>query len=162
MREKRSLIESQLLGFLFAATFFASLLRAARNCLCVAGVGRQLALGASHRHRRFGVGLHLRKSAQLGERHPRPQETFAVGRFLEQFEGRGPAQVDPAAFAVGFGDDLGHGRRAMEVEVGVQALAMEPADRLGVLRIDVTNPALGSGLHETRVNGPAPTTPCYN
>src|ERR1051326_7820928 len=48
---------------------------------------QELAFGALHAQGSFGVGLSPGECVQFGERHARPQDTLAVRRFLQKFEG---------------------------------------------------------------------------
>ena len=84
-----------------------------------------------------GIGLTPSYMFQLLQCYAGSQQVFALRHLLEKFEGGCPALVYPPAFAVGFGNDLGDRARTMEVDVGVEVVAMKHMHRLGVTRIDV-------------------------
>jgi len=79
----------------------------------------------------------LSETLQVGHGDAGTQKALALRYFAESFEGSGPTLVDSAAFAVGLGEDRGHGTRPVEVDVRVEVLPVKLIHGLGVLGTDV-------------------------
>src|SRR5208337_3744484 len=58
---------------------------------CPLEAGEELAFGALHGQRGFGIGLGLGEALQLRQRDSWPQEVLAARQFAKQFERRRPA-----------------------------------------------------------------------
>ena len=107
---------------------------------CCADAAQQLTLGALHFQGGFGVGLELCELLECGQRHAEPEQTLAARYLLEQLERRGPPRIGTAALAVGHDDHHRHRAGAMEVDVGIQMIAVKRIDRRGVFAPMWTKP----------------------
>lgn len=134
-------------------------LSVAGSCGLSSDVPEQFALGLLHGQGGFGVGLSCGTGLQFGGSDTRTKVSFAVRHCLQQLVRRRPSAIDALDLAVAQVDLFGHRAGPVEVDVRVQALAVEPGDRFGVLGVDVaiaqvfSNHRAVLGLHQSVVVG---------
>src|SRR5580698_10800668 len=91
-----------------------------------------------HGNSGLSVGLFQSEVFQFVHADAGPQKTCALRCLTEDLERRCPFPINAPALAVGLFDNLGNGAWPVEVEIRIQMLAVEPVDRFGVRRTDMS------------------------